>query len=542
MKTKLLTRIMLLLCALVVGSSNVWADTVLFHETFGDNSGSARAWDSNYGVKTGVPSVYSEAAYIVTNAKQSKNSMGLTASALVSNQGVTGGFIVGPLSVSEYSSLTVTNYFGMGASSWADGSFMKLSYSTDNNTYTEVSRTGGNPTKAVSKNTNLVQATYTLPAAASSKTLYLKFEFYCEQTDKNSNKIGQTYLDEVELKYTGDPIPSTPTTEIVGVPVCTMAINTCTYSSKKWTHNDNSDYTLSDNSTDISQKNYGTNENPINRIKLPYGKTYTLTVPSSVAVTKVYVTGASANAAGSQITIDGVEKTIGQTVGTDVFFIGTPTAGASISIGIAGKEFGLESIVLYTADGITLTTTANMDGWRAFYDATQDYTLDANTKAYVVRAKSGTENVVELTKLDVTAIPHGEPVILKTSADDHKMVLTKTTGVASLGTNLLDKTDGTHNYDCYRLGYGSVGVGFYKFTTTTAPAAGIVYLDPEYINLSAGARELAISFGDDETTALTLVNSEKSIVNSEVYNLAGQRVTQPTKGLYIVNGKKVILK
>ena len=26
------------------------------------------------------------------------------------------------------------------------------------------------------------------------------------------------------------------------------------------------------------------------------------------------------------------------------------------------------------------------------------------------------------------------------------------------------------------------------------------------------------------------------------YNLAGQRVAQPTKGLYIVNGKKVVIK
>ncbi len=26
------------------------------------------------------------------------------------------------------------------------------------------------------------------------------------------------------------------------------------------------------------------------------------------------------------------------------------------------------------------------------------------------------------------------------------------------------------------------------------------------------------------------------------YNIAGQRVAQPTKGLYIVNGKKVVIK
>ena len=29
---------------------------------------------------------------------------------------------------------------------------------------------------------------------------------------------------------------------------------------------------------------------------------------------------------------------------------------------------------------------------------------------------------------------------------------------------------------------------------------------------------------------------------NQYFNLAGQRVTQPTKGLYIVNGKKVIIK
>ena len=38
----------------------------------------------------------------------------------------------------------------------------------------------------------------------------------------------------------------------------------------------------------------------------------------------------------------------------------------------------------------------------------------------------------------------------------------------------------------------------------------------------------------------TLVNSEK--VNSQYFNLAGQRVAQPTQGLYIVNGKKVLVK
>jgi len=535
MKRTTLLKTMLLLCALVAGSGSVWADTVLFHETFGDNSGSARAWDNNYGGKTGVPSVYSEAAYIVTNAKQCKNTMGQTASALVSNQGATGTFIVGPLSVSDYSSLTVTNYFGMSAGSWAEGSFMKLSYSTDNNTYTEVSRTGSNPSKAVSKNSNLVQASYTLPAAASSRTLYLKFEFYCKQINSKSEEIGQLYFDELELKYTGDPVPSTPAIEVVGIPVCTMSISTCNYSDKTWTHIDNSDYTLSDGATDISTKDYsGTS-----RIKLVYGKTYTLTVPSDVAVTKVYVTGASANAAGSQITIDGVEKTIGQTVGTDVFFIGTPTAGASISIGIAGKEFGLESVVLYTADGITLSTTDNMAGWRTFYDATQDYEVDANTRIYVAAA-SGTANQVTLTEVAATKIPHGEAVILKTSAVDHKMVLTKTTGAATLGANVLTVTDGTNNVDGYRLGYkADPGVAFFKYTTTTAPAAGIVYIDKANVNTGAGAPEfLGFDFGS-ETTAILSVNAEKANAAPRKMLKDGRIVIETAEGTFLMNGSRV---
>ena len=196
------------------------------------------------------------------------------------------------------------------------------------------------------------------------------------------------------------------------------------------------------------------------------------------------------------------------------------------------------------AGHLTITTSDNMNGWRAFYDVSQDYEVDANTKIYVAEAKSATEGVVELTALSATAIPHGEAVILKTSAPSHAMVLTETTGVGTLGTNLLAVTDGTNNVDGYRLGYGEIGgvnaVGFFKYATTTAPSAGIVYIDKNNVNTSASARGLSISFTDDETTGVSELKAQK--VEYQYFNLAGQRVAQPTKGLYIVNGKKVIVK
>jgi pectate lyase len=53
----------------------------------------------------------------------------------------------------------------------------------------------------------------------------------------------------------------------------------------------------------------------------------------------------------------------------------------------------------------------------------------------------------------------------------------------------------------------------------------------------AGFRYVATATG----ISATLMNNER--VNSEIYNLAGQRVAQPSKkGLYIVNGKTVVIK
>ena len=59
---------------------------------------------------------------------------------------------------------------------------------------------------------------------------------------------------------------------------------------------------------------------------------------------------------------------------------------------------------------------------------------------------------------------------------------------------------------------------------------------------SAGAR-INISFGDDFVTAIKGVqtDSNKAFDNS-IYDIQGRKVENPTKGIYIVNGKKVVVK
>jgi len=58
------------------------------------------------------------------------------------------------------------------------------------------------------------------------------------------------------------------------------------------------------------------------------------------------------------------------------------------------------------------------------------------------------------------------------------------------------------------------------------------------ITVSAGAREF---FDFDNVTGIKTVRNN-SLENAVYYNLQGHRVLNPTKGLYILNGKKVVIK
>jgi hypothetical protein len=49
-------------------------------------------------------------------------------------------------------------------------------------------------------------------------------------------------------------------------------------------------------------------------------------------------------------------------------------------------------------------------------------------------------------------------------------------------------------------------------------------------------------FGLDETKDVNEVRVKMEDERGEYYDLQGRRVAQPTKGLYIVNGKKVFIK
>ena len=154
------------------------------------------------------------------------------------------------------------------------------------------------------------------------------------------------------------------------------------------------------------------------------------------------------------------------------------------------------------------------------------------TAAYVVTAT--TNDAVTLTSVD--ELPANSGVILKGTADAAYSIPVKA-DAAYDGTNLLSAAVSATPIEA-NTAYILQGGLFHLVTAASTVPAGKAYLLKS--NVPSSARYLGFAFVDDEATGINSVSSYRQ--NGEFYNLQGQRVDAPKKGLYIVNGVKVIIK
>ena len=159
-------------------------------------------------------------------------------------------------------------------------------------------------------------------------------------------------------------------------------------------------------------------------------------------------------------------------------------------------------------------------------------------KAYKVSAADNTS--VTLTEVTST-VAANTGLILTGSANTDYPINAVASGTNISETNKLVATDGTSTVSDAAV----VSAGEFHPLTSGVIAAGKAYLP--YANIeggdpfAGGARALDIVFKDDVVTGITSI--EKSPVTlGNFYDLQGRKVAQPKKGLYIVNGKKVIIK
>ena len=184
-----------------------------------------------------------------------------------------------------------------------------------------------------------------------------------------------------------------------------------------------------------------------------------------------------------------------------------------------------------TCTPLTELFTVTAAGWATAKTAhAVDFTGVVGLKAYIATLEGTTVTLTEATE-----IPANTPIVLKGETAKADIIETAP-AVENNALTWYDKYDVNDSYaHIYAL---TVKDGKAKFARV---ADGVTFYNKAVIELRQGgdARELNIVFAD-ETTGIETVAAEKNA--DGVYNLNGQRVAAPAKGLYIVNGKKVVLK
>lgn len=249
----------------------------------------------------------------------------------------------------------------------------------------------------------------------------------------------------------------------------------------------------------------------------------TLSVPSGYYMTRIDLTGGT----NLQLTSGGGAKN------------GTIWSGKSQSVKFThdgGGTITLTKITVTYCTAAEFNTKVNItmgsDGYMTY--CYQDAALSFGAlEAYVVSAV-GDDNV---TLTPITKAPAGCAVILKGAAGPYD--LTKEETPDEVATNRLRVSSGTTtsnaNYDVYALAKKNDIVGFYKVQAGVNVPNGKCYIS---VNKTSAPDFLGFDFGN--YTSIDAVKKQEE--NGLFYNLNGQRVAQPSKGLYIVNGKKVVIK
>ena len=172
-----------------------------------------------------------------------------------------------------------------------------------------------------------------------------------------------------------------------------------------------------------------------------------------------------------------------------------------------------------------------------------DFTGIETVKAYYASKQKGADvtftriegRVAANTPLYVTGTTTSVPVVATGDDVDDNLL------VAGTGDAVESEADGKYNFILNKV---DEEVGFY-WANGKNVAVGKAYLSLPKDPFSGEAKSLNLIF-DGETTGINDIsrmnNNGESMNDMPIYNLSGQRIAAPQKGINIVNGKKFIVK
>ena len=258
---------------------------------------------------------------------------------------------------------------------------------------------------------------------------------------------------------------------------------------------------------------------------------------SEVTVSELYNNSKQGTLLGSIVKGTSTELTIND----DFTYIGIRSADGALycnSISIDWETTGTVYSAYCTSIPSSVPVTISAAGLATFAsDVALDFTGVTDLEAYIAKEESG---AIKLHK--VNKVPAGTGVLLraKNNATDFEVPVATTnddvTGNLFVRGNDAAVATGSGPYN-WILSKKSGVVGFYQANGNT------VAKNRAYLQTSTASARISLDFDDNETTGLS---EELRMKNEESaaawYDLQGRKVAQPTKGLYIVNGKKVVIK
>ena len=277
--------------------------------------------------------------------------------------------------------------------------------------------------------------------------------------------------------------------------------------------------------------------------------TITLTAPTGYVITSYSVqTGVYQGETYTLTASDGTSVTpanLGSTY-TPLEVSGLSAASTAITVTTtdASKWLSLANFTVSLAKTLPLNVVGDKSYATLYLPF--DVTTTGATKAYYVETASNGSVQLTETSGEGTEIPALTAVVLVNENAEASATLNMTTGLTSVvseNANLLKGTLVPMSLDLgdatsyYSLGNYNNVIGFYKFEGGTITlGANKAYLEVP----ASGVKGFTFDF-DDDATAISNLNGQWSMVNGQsIYNLAGQRISKPLKGISIVNGKKVL--
>lgn len=220
--------------------------------------------------------------------------------------------------------------------------------------------------------------------------------------------------------------------------------------------------------------------------------------------------------------------------------------GASAPFFKTTTENFSSAFVLEEVSYANVVTPKDFDGTGkiATFSAPFPTVVPENTTAYSVAAQTDAD-VTSVTTYTVAkagdAIPANTGVILLSTNSSLTMLPRTTETVVTVEDGALKNSAGAAKNITTENSYvlsNKSGWAFYK----VGSGATNLPMNKAYLVLPEGGNGTAIRLNFGETTAVENIVTDNAAATGKIYDLTGREVKAATKGIYIINGKKVIVK